>query len=151
MLLHQLPKTTLNSKKRQGQGYGSGKGGHTSGRGQKGQRSRTNINQWFEGGQLPQIRRFPFIRGKSRFVSLLPQLIEINVSQLNSLPQNTIVTPKTLLDHGLIKAKDLKLRRIKILGRGHLSTPLTIELPTSERASAKIVQAGGKVIGGQSQ
>ncbi|MBU1070791.1 uL15 family ribosomal protein, partial [Patescibacteria group bacterium] len=52
MNLSNLPKITQRPKKRVGRGYGSGKGGHTSGRGQKGQKSRSKIPIWFEGGQL---------------------------------------------------------------------------------------------------
>ena len=44
-----LPKIVKRKKKRVGRGYGSGKGGHTAGRGQKGQKSRTNIGILFEG------------------------------------------------------------------------------------------------------
>lgn len=149
MLLHQLPKTTKPAKKRQGQGYGTGKGGHTSGRGQKGERSRTNISLWFEGGQLPQIRRFPFIRGKSRFGSLVPKPVELNVGMLNSLPQNSKVTPKLLIEMGMIKNKDITYRPIKVLGRGKMSTALIVALPTSKRAQEKIEKAGGKVVSGQ--
>jgi large subunit ribosomal protein L15 len=150
MKLNQLPSIKTNGKKRRGQGYGSGKGGHTSGRGQKGQRSRGKIPTWFEGGQLPQIRRFPFIRGKSRFESLTPKPVEINVSTLNRLPQNTVINPKTLIEHGLVKPRDIKYRPIKILGRGTLSTALIVSVPVSQNAKQKIEAAGGKVDRGHS-
>jgi large subunit ribosomal protein L15 len=150
MKLNELPTTTTRSKKRLGQGYGSGKGGHTSSRGQKGQRSRGSIPTWFEGGQLPQIRRFPFIRGKSRFESLTPKPVEINVSALNRLPANSHITPKTLIDHGFVKPRDIKYRPIKILGRGTLSTALIISVPVSKSAQLKIEAAGGKIDRGDS-
>ena len=67
MKLHQLTKTTTRSQKRRGRGYGSGVGGHTVGRGAKGQKARSNVSLWFEGGQLPLTKRLPFWRGKSRF------------------------------------------------------------------------------------
>lgn len=148
MYLHQLPKTTSTPKKRRGQGYGSGKGGHTTGRGQKGQRSRSSLPMWFEGGQLPQIRRFPFTRGKSRFVPLVPKPVEINVSSLNRFPQHTRIDPKSLIETGIIKAKDSTYRPIKILGRGKLDVALTVALPTSTTARQKIEAAGGKVVSG---
>ena len=151
MNLHSLPQTTARAKKRRGQGYGSGKGGHTSGRGQKGQRSRGGISLWFEGGQLPQIRRFPFVRGKRRFVSLKPQVIEINLGKLAALPADTQVTPKTLFQAGLIEASALKSGSIKILGHGQLSVPLQIALPVSRLAEKKIIAAGGKVSRGDHQ
>lgn len=143
--LHQLPKTTQRSHKRQGQGYGSGKGGHTSGRGQKGQRTRGGIPLWFEGGQLPQIRRFPFIRGKSRFESLGKDSVVINLSSLNRLAPNSSVNPKTLYEAGLIGRSDLKRGTIRVLGRGEISIPLNLEVYASKQAAQKIEAAGGKV------
>lgn len=59
------------AKKRLGRGYGSGKGGHTSGRGQKGQKSRTNIHILFEGLKVKKstIKKFPLLRGKGKFLA----------------------------------------------------------------------------------
>src|SRR4030067_2079350 len=128
--LHQLPKSTSPSHKRRGQGYGSGKGGHTSGRGQKGQLSRSRLPLWFEGGQLPQIRRFPFIRGKSRFDRLRPRPIILNLTDLNRFPSGTVVTPKTLLAARLVSQTELASHPIKILGQGTLKSALTVSLPT---------------------
>jgi large subunit ribosomal protein L15 len=145
MYLNQLPKTTIPKKKRLGQGYGTGKGGHTSSRGQKGQRTRGMIAQWFEGGQLPQIRRFPFIRGKSRFTSLVPKPVEINLNLLDRFPKNTVITPKSLLDSGLVKPRDLQYRPLKILGRGTLTVPLIVAVPASKAAAKKILAAGGQI------
>lgn len=52
--------------KRIGRGYGSGKGGHTVGRGQKGQKARRKVKPGFEGGQLPLGKRLPVRRGFKR-------------------------------------------------------------------------------------
>jgi len=59
------------AKKRLGRGYGSGKGGHTSGRGQKGQKSRTNLHILFEGLKVKKstIKKFPLLRGKGKFLA----------------------------------------------------------------------------------
>ncbi len=56
------------AKKRLGRGYGSGKGGHTSGRGQKGQKSRGRIHPLFEGQKTKKslIQRLPLLRGKGK-------------------------------------------------------------------------------------
>ena len=145
MNLSKLPKTTTKSTKRLGRGYGSGKGGHTSTRGQKGQKSRSKVPIWFEGGQLPQIRRFPFIRGKSRLKSLKPNLIEINLSQLKSFRSGSIVDHKSLLKAGLLKNSELKKSTVKILGRGKIDKPLKINIHTSLKAAEKIKKAGGTV------
>lgn len=145
MKLHQLKKTTTSKKKRVGRGYGSGVGGHTATRGTKGQKSRSSIPIWFEGGQLPFIRRLPFQRGKGRFKSLKPETLGINISNLDKLKAKTKVTAKTLLEYGIVSASDIKTKRIKILGGGKITKALTITLPTSKNARAKIEKAGGSV------
>ena len=64
-----LPKVTIRPKKRVGRGVGSGKGSHTSGRGQKGQKSRGHINVLFEGMKMKKslLKRLPKSRGMGKF------------------------------------------------------------------------------------
>ena len=64
-----LPKVVTKSKKRVGRGMGSGKGSHTSGRGQKGQKSRGHIGVLFEGMKVRKsyFKRLPLLRGKGKF------------------------------------------------------------------------------------
>lgn len=64
-----LPKVTQRTKKRVGRGIGSGKGGHTSGRGQKGQKSRSHISVLFEGMKMKKslLKRLPKSRGMGKF------------------------------------------------------------------------------------
>lgn len=145
MKLNALPKTTTKAKKRLGLGYGSGKGGHTSSRGQKGQTARGSLPVWFEGGQLPQIRRFPFIRGKNRFKPLQASPCVITLTQLNQFKANSTVGPKQLVDARLISTKELTRRPIKVIATGEIKVPLTIALPISKVAETKIVAAGGQV------
>jgi large subunit ribosomal protein L15 len=66
-----LPKVNEKKKKRLGRGMGSGKGSHTSSRGQKGQKSRTNIHVLFEGMKTKKslLKRLPLMRGKGKFHS----------------------------------------------------------------------------------
>lgn len=66
--LSNLPKIKTKSKKRLGRGYGSGKGGHTSSRGQKGQKVRGKIHPLFEGQKNKKslIQRLPLLRGKGK-------------------------------------------------------------------------------------
>ena len=66
MVLSKQTKTTTKSKKRVGRGYSSGKGGHTSGRGAKGQKARSKVKLYFEGTPMRKslIRRMPMLRGK---------------------------------------------------------------------------------------
>ena len=145
MNLSNLPKTTTRPKKRLGLGYGSGKGGHTSSRGQKGQNSRNSVPLWFEGGQLPQIRRFPFIRGKRRFNSLNQETLIISLTQLNKFAANTVVDLKKLVEAHLVRQKDLAKKQVKVMANGKIETSLTIALFTTKAAEAKIVAAGGTV------
>lgn len=143
--VHRLTKIVARPSKRKGRGYGSGKGGHTSTRGQKGQKARGKMPLWFEGGQLPLIKRLPFWRGKGKFKPSLHQPIILNLRHLNLLPAKSIVTPKLLIDKGLIPATAAK-HPIKILGDGQLDRALQVALPTSKAAAKAIAKAGGKVI-----
>lgn len=146
MKLHEIQPSTTRSNRRAGRGYGSTKGGHTSGRGQKGQKARSKVPLWFEGGQLPQIKRLPFTRGKNRFVSLSHETVVVNVSSLNVFKAGSKVSPKVLMEQGLISEKELINNPLKILGRGELNVSLEVSVPVSKGALQKIESAGGKVI-----
>lgn len=146
MILNKLPKIKTTSKKRLGRGYGSGKGGHTSGRGQKGQKSRNRVKSWFEGGQLPLTKRMPFQRGKGRLKSLKLKPIIINLKYLNLLPQGTLVDIKNLAKYKLVLLKDAKEYGVKILGDGKLEKALKVALPTSKSAAKSIKKAGGSIV-----
>ena len=147
MKLNNPPKTTTKSKKRVGRGYGSGKGGHTVGRGQKGQKARSKIGLLFEGTKMRKslIRRMPMHRGKKRFKSLKSKPIIVNVKYLNIFEKNKKVTLESLIKKGLVD-KEAKKVGVKILGDGELKKPLTVELPVSKGAAAKIKEAGGKIM-----
>src|SRR4030043_2042445 len=98
MKVHDLPKITISKKKRLGRGYGSGKGGHTSSRGTKGQRARGKMKIWFEGGQLALIRKLPKTRGKGIFKSLSTSPIVVNLKDLNVLKKEVNeITVDTLI------------------------------------------------------
>lgn len=147
MKLNKLPKTTTRAKKRVGRGYGSGKGGHTAGRGQKGQKSRSKVGLLFEGTKMRKslIRRMPMRRGKLKLKSLKTQPIILNVKYLNLLKAGTEVNLETLVKNGLVE-KDALQTGVKILGDGTLEKKLTVALPASKGAAKKIVKAGGKVV-----
>ncbi|HOI05031.1 MAG TPA: 50S ribosomal protein L15, partial [Candidatus Woesebacteria bacterium] len=85
-LFNKLEKTSSRSNKRLGRGYGSGKGGHTVGRGQKGQKSRvgSKIPLWFEGGSLPLTQRLPMWRGKGR-LKTLNLIAELTFNDINTI------------------------------------------------------------------
>lgn len=149
MQLNKLPKTTTKRKKRLGRGYGSGKGGHTVGRGQKGQKTRGKIKLWFEGGQTPLTTRLPMHRGKGKFKAKAGPVI-LNLRYLDLLPDKTQVDLKTLIKYKLVKEKDAQEFGVKILGGGELKKKLTISLPCSKGAAKKIKSAGGEVSAKQS-
>jgi len=144
MLLSKLPKTVLTRKKRVGRGYGSGVGGHTVGRGQKGQKTRGTMPLWFEGGQLPIVRRTPFIKGKHRFQVIKLQPIAVNFDFLTkNFEANTIVDAASLAK--ALKVNDEKAKRgFKIISTGKLEKALEINVLASAGAIKAIEKAGGK-------
>lgn len=152
MELNQLKKTTTRPKKRVGRGYGSGKGGHTSGRGAKGQKARGKVPLYFEGTAMRKslIRRLPMLRGKLRFKSLKKKPIVFNLKHLNLLPKNSTVDNQSLIKHGLLP-EEAKNYPVKILGDGELKHSLKIALPVSKSAAKKIAKAGGKIIKAKSK
>ncbi len=145
MKLENLSKTTVRSKKRLGQGHGSGRG-KTAGRGTKGQKARGKIPLRFEGGALALIKRMPFRRGKGKNKIFKQKPIVLNVKILNLYKKDEKVNLKTLVAYKIIDEKEGKTYGIKILGDGDLNVPLTVELPVSKGALRKIEKAGGKVL-----
>jgi large subunit ribosomal protein L15 len=146
MYLHELP-TRKNRKKkgkRIGRGYGSGKGGHTVGRGSKGQKSRTGHKSLvgFEGGQTPFFRRMP------KFMGFKPinrvENIAVNLDVIsNNYKSGEKVTLDSLKEKGLIGKK---VENVKILGMGEIKKKITIEnLPMSKTAQEKVIKAGGSI------
>ncbi|MFH1896202.1 MAG: 50S ribosomal protein L15 [bacterium] len=138
-MLNSLPKITKRNPKRVGRGYGSGKGGHTVGRGQKGQKSRSAHRRklGFEGGQLPLYKRLPQIRGWGN--KPVTEDFGINLALINEhFKTGEKVTPKALVEKGLVTRKVLRnpRLRVKILGSGKLEKVLKFE-DVSFSANAK--------------
>lgn len=129
-------------KKRVGRGNSSGHGTY-SGRGCKGQKSRSGgkVRLGFEGGQLPLIKRLPEKRG---FTNAFKKKYSIvNVGKLSIFPANTEVTREKLFEAGLIES--LK-NPVKILGTGDVHHSLSVKTDRlSTTARKKILSAGGKV------
>ena len=143
MKLHELEKNigATHRAKRKGIGRGSGNG-KTSGRGQKGQNSRSGggVRANFEGGQIPLYRRLPK-RGFSN-AEFKTTYAVINVSDLNVFEDGTVVTPALLKETGLLKNQ---LDGVKVLGNGTLEKKLTIQANKfSKEAMEKINKAGSK-------
>jgi large subunit ribosomal protein L15 len=147
MKLSELPRMSEKRKKRIGRGHGSGRGGHTSTRGNKGQRSRGKIALMFEGTKIKKslLKRLPLFRGKGKFKSRQPETLIINLKYLNVFGKNEEVTLESLKAKGIL-AQDQPIRKIKILGDGEIGVPLKIFLPVSKAAKEKIEKAGGQVM-----
>ncbi len=134
------PATVAKSKKRVGRGMGSGLG-KTSGRGQKGQKSRTGggVRRGFEGGQTPLYRRLPKRGFKNKFAKTYT---EVTLTMLNQ-SKATDVTAESLLEEGIIgKIND----GIVVLGTGKLEKKLTVKAARfTKTAGEKIEALGGKI------
>jgi large subunit ribosomal protein L15 len=133
-------KGSVRQRKRVGRGPGSGLG-KTSGRGEKGQKSRSGYSRkvGFEGGQMPLHRRVP----KRGFTSpFRKEYAEVNLERLEAFEPGTIVTPEVLREHGLVKSfRD----GVKILAKGRLTKALTVRAHKfSAKAQEEIGKAGGK-------
>lgn len=146
-MANNLQKIVSGRKKRVGRGYGSGKGGHTAGRGQKGQKTRNKIGILFEGIKVKKslLKRVPLQRGKGKFKSRNNPII-IKTSYLNMLPSGTKVDIENLAKHGIVKKDDAIKYGVKILGNGKVEKKLTITLPISISAAKDVEKAGGKVV-----
>lgn len=144
MRLNQLPKTTTRKKKRVGRGYGSGRGGHTAGRGQKGQKARGKVAVGFEGGQTALLRRLPLKRGKGN-LNIRPRPVVVSLRYLNLLPEKSRVTLEALIEAGIVAGNEVRQSGVKVLSDGKLDRPLVVALPCSRSAKVKIEAAGGKV------
>ena len=146
MKLHQIPRTAQKKQKRIGRGYGSGKGGHTTGRGQKGQKSRSKVKLLFEGTKMRKsfLQRMPMLRGKRKLKSIKEKFLVIKLKDLESLPANTRVTTETLVKAGIINLTKTSSLDVKILSGGKLTKKLIVALPASAKAVKAIEKAGGK-------
>lgn len=139
------PKPNKKNKKRVGRGQGSGHGGHTVGRGHKGQKSRTGYKEkfWFEGGQMPLQRRIPKFGFNNPFRTSYQVL---NIDTLADFIEAGKLKNKVTLDDlrqaGIVGKKDL----FKLLGRGEIEQKVEIEAHgVSESARKKVEDAGGSV------
>ena len=144
MKLHELrsPPGARKRRKRVGRGIAAGQG-KTAGRGMKGQAARSGGTKgpYFEGGQLPLVRRLPYKRGFTNIFKV--HYVPVNLYRLEGFAADEEVTPQTLAAAGLIKSESLP---VAILGHGELDRPLVVKAHRfSASARAKIEEAGGSV------
>ncbi|MCL7452661.1 MAG: 50S ribosomal protein L15 [Anaerolineae bacterium] len=144
MKLHEIrpPEGAKKSRKRVGRGIAAGQG-KTAGRGTKGQAARSGGTKgpYFEGGQLPLVRRLPYIRGFTNIFKV--EYVPVNLYRLEGFEANTEITPEALAEAGIIKSASLP---IVVLGDGEIDRPLAVKAHRfSASARAKIEAAGGSV------
>ncbi|MFQ5578203.1 MAG: 50S ribosomal protein L15 [Anaerolineae bacterium] len=145
MKLHDLQPApgSKNRRKRVGRGHSAGQG-KTAGRGTKGQGARSGGGKgpYFEGGQLPLVRRLPFARGVGFTNIWRIEFAPVNVGRLNPyFEPDAEVSPQTLAEAGIIKKPT---QAVAILADGELEKPLHIKAHRiSKGARAKIEAAGG--------
>ena len=144
MKLHQIapaPNSTPKAK-RLGRGIGSGLG-KTSGKGTKGQNSRSGggVRPGFEGGQMPLIRQLPKIGFTNNFRKVYTT---INVGELEVLEANSTVTAELLKSKGLISK--IEPYGLKVLGNGTLTKALNVQAAKfTDGAAKKITAVGGTI------
>lgn len=140
MKLHELTYTkgARHEKKRVGRGTGSGTG-KTSGRGMKGQNSRSGggVRPGFEGGQTPLFQRLPK-RGFTNYTRKEFTIISLDV--LNRFEDGTKVTPELLIENKM--AKQVK-SGIKILGNGTLEKKLDVSAHKFSKSAKEAIEAAG--------
>jgi large subunit ribosomal protein L15 len=140
--LHDLKpaRGSVRERKRVGRGPGSGLG-KTSGRGEKGQKSRSGYARkpGFEGGQMPLHRRVPKRGFHNPFRK---EYAEVNLGRLEVFEAGSIVTPEVLQKRGLVRRT---LDGVKILAKGDLTKALTVRAHKfSAKAQERIAGLGGK-------
>jgi large subunit ribosomal protein L15 len=131
-------------RKRVGRGIAAGQG-KTAGRGQKGQNARSGggVKPYFEGGQLPLVRKLPFVRGVGFRDPWRVEFVPVNVERLAGFRKGSEITPETLAEAGIINSAD---ELVVVLGRGELKKSLTVKAHRfSASAKEKIEAAGGSV------
>ncbi|MDD5489541.1 MAG: 50S ribosomal protein L15 [Candidatus Moranbacteria bacterium] len=143
MQIHQLKIKSKKPKRRVGRG---GKKGTYSGRGVKGQKSRSgvSINPIFEGGRSTLIEHLPKLRG---FKSIHPQNQVIDLKKISKyFADGAVVNPQALRGKRLIRKIKVP---VKILGNGEITKKITFEnCLVSKSAKEKIEKAGGKIVSG---
>lgn len=145
--------TTLNTtgkvitkKIRVGRGIGSGKG-KTSGRGMKGQKSRSGVAiKSFEGGQMPLYRRLP----KRGFNSIRKiNVARINLDKIQSFIDQKKIDPNDKINSELLKKLKIinkNSQKLKILGNGEIKVKINIEADLiSKSAKKKLEKVGGLI------
>lgn len=141
MRLHtlQAPKGATRERTRIGRGHGSGKV-KTGGKGTKGQNARAGggVAPYFEGGQLPLIRKLPYRRGFRNPFRV--EYREVNVRDLAAFPAGATVGPDEFETMGILRGRR---GPVKVLGFGELPVALTVRAHRFTRSARQKIEAAG--------
>ncbi len=147
MKINELRSTLTSRKKSKRRGRGAGSGlGKTSGRGVKGQKSRSGVSiNGFEGGQMPLYRRLPKRGFKNPFKN---KIQNISFSMINNIIKKYDIDPNEIKEDDLFKKKIFKRSKgnLKLLNIGDLNKAANLELSyASKKAIEAIEKLGGKI------
>tara|TARA_Y100001970_G_C14213805_1_gene848483 strand:- start:1875 stop:2333 length:459 start_codon:yes stop_codon:yes gene_type:complete len=139
---------TKEIKKRLGRGIGSGKG-KTSGRGVKGQKSRSGVAiKSFEGGQMPLYRRLP--KRGFRSIKQKEKYVTLNLGQIQSLIDKKIINASAKIDLNVLRNKNIikkNIKKFKILGVGEIKSKIDLDTDLlSKTAKEKLIKLGSSFI-----
>lgn len=139
------PEPNKKKAKRIGRGQGSGRGGHTVGKGHNGQRSRSGFKEkfWFEGGQMPLQRKIPKWGFNNKFST---EYVAVNTGTIQLFVEHgkleEAITLEDIRNAGLAGKNDL----VKLLGDGDIEASIDIEVHNaSKSAQEKVEEAGGSI------
>jgi large subunit ribosomal protein L15 len=144
-MLDKLTKQRETDKKRKGRGGGSGLG-KTSGRGHKGQKSRSGVAvTTFEGGQMPIYRKTPK-RGFNSLKKQNPTSLTIPLNNFNAIDDGSMINHEFLINNGFLKKKDLK-KSIKIIDSLAFKKKLQFkDFKFTEGAKKRVESLGGSIL-----
>ena len=147
MKINDLKSTLTSSKKYKRRGRGSGSGlGKTSGRGVKGQKSRSGVSiNGFEGGQMPIYRRLPK-RGFNNYFKIKTQ--SISFSAINNLVKKYKLNPTEIKEEELFNKKIYKISKgsLKLLNIGELDQTTNLEISYASKKAIEVLEKlGGKI------
>ena len=147
MITHNTTSKVISKKMRVGRGIGSGKG-KTSGRGVKGQKSRSGVAiKSFEGGQMPLYRRLPK-RGFNPIRKI--KIAKINLEKIQTFIDKKTINSSDTIDSKLLKKLKIinkNSQKLKILGTGKIKEKINIEADLiSKSAKEKLEKIGGSIL-----
>jgi len=147
MKINELKSSLTSNKKNKRRGRGSGSGlGKTSGRGVKGQKSRSGVSiNGFEGGQMPLYRRLPKRGFKNPFKL---KIQNISFKMINKIIEKYKINPEQIIENELFDKKILKRSKgnLKLLNVGELEKPINLQVSYASKTAIEAIEKfGGKI------